>query len=84
MKKLKNNRASKSLLKLEQTSSNNLKTIEQELADKKKILHNCPCCSSLMLRHVRHKEIYWYCSHCYLEMPNTISVKNRHLLTNKK
>jgi ribosomal protein L37AE/L43A len=30
----------------------------------------CPCCSSTLLRHIRHAGIYWYCSHCHQEMPN--------------
>ena len=29
----------------------------------------CPCCSSTLLRHARHREIYWRCSYCYQEMP---------------
>jgi hypothetical protein len=31
--------------------------------------HNCPCCSYVLLRHVRLSGIYWRCSHCYQEMP---------------
>lgn len=30
---------------------------------------NCPCCSHQLLRHIRHHETYWYCSHCRQEMP---------------
>ncbi len=30
----------------------------------------CPCCSHFLLRHVRHHEIYWFCPHCYQEMPS--------------
>ncbi|MFM6189572.1 MAG: hypothetical protein ACKPEN_16670 [Planktothrix sp.] len=30
----------------------------------------CPCCSSILLRHIRPTGIYWYCSHCHQEMPN--------------
>jgi hypothetical protein len=33
-------------------------------------MNNCPCCSSTLLRHVRHSQIYWYCPHCKQEMPN--------------
>lgn len=33
-------------------------------------MNNCPCCSSTLLRHVRHSQIYWYCPHCKEEMPN--------------
>lgn len=31
---------------------------------------SCPCCSHAMLRHIRHNQIYWYCRHCWQEMPN--------------
>lgn len=23
-----------------------------------------------MLRHIRHNQIFWYCRHCWQEMPN--------------
>lgn len=29
----------------------------------------CPCCSHTLLRHARSGEIYWFCRHCYQEMP---------------
>lgn len=29
----------------------------------------CPCCSNQMLRHVRHKQIYYFCRTCWQEMP---------------
>jgi DNA-directed RNA polymerase subunit M/transcription elongation factor TFIIS len=29
----------------------------------------CPCCSSLMLPHIRSSQIYWFCRHCWQEMP---------------
>ncbi|BAU66358.1 pentapeptide repeat protein [Stanieria sp. NIES-3757] len=31
--------------------------------------HTCPCCSYLLLRHLRLGGLYWRCSHCYQEMP---------------
>jgi ribosomal protein L37AE/L43A len=31
---------------------------------------SCPCCSHAMLRHIRHNQIFWYCRHCWQEMPN--------------
>ncbi len=37
-----------------------------------------------MLRHFRQKEIYWYCSHCYLEISDTLIMKNYHLFTKKQ
>ena len=30
----------------------------------------CPCCSDSLLRHIRPKEIYWFCTQCHQEMPN--------------
>ena len=34
--------------------------------------HICPCCSSSqpLLRHISHRGIYWFCSHCHREMPD--------------
>ncbi|MFB2898519.1 hypothetical protein ACE1CI_36855 [Aerosakkonemataceae cyanobacterium BLCC-F50] len=32
-------------------------------------MNNCPCCSHQMLRHIRHHQIYWFCRHCWQEMP---------------
>ncbi|OKH32755.1 hypothetical protein NIES2119_25355 [[Phormidium ambiguum] IAM M-71] len=31
---------------------------------------SCPCCSHTLLRHIRHNQIFWYCRHCWQEMPN--------------
>ncbi|MBD2056021.1 hypothetical protein H6F88_08305 [Oculatella sp. FACHB-28] len=33
-------------------------------------MNTCPCCSEQLLRHARHNSIYWFCSHCWQEMPN--------------
>ncbi len=30
----------------------------------------CPCCSAKVLRHARHGSIYWFCHHCWQEMPD--------------
>ncbi|MDJ0519564.1 MAG: hypothetical protein F6K22_21465 [Okeania sp. SIO2F4] len=37
-------------------------------------MHTCPCCSTKLLRHVRHNSIYWYCPHCREEMPDLESI----------
>jgi len=37
-------------------------------------MNNCPCCSEPLLRHIRHNEIYWYCTSCHQEMPNFTSL----------
>lgn len=29
----------------------------------------CPCCAYPLLRHIRSRGAYWFCSHCYQEMP---------------
>lgn len=33
-------------------------------------MNTCPCCSEQMLRHARHNSIYWFCPHCWQEMPD--------------
>lgn len=33
-------------------------------------MNTCPCCSSQLLRHARHNRVYWFCPHCWQEMPN--------------
>ncbi|MCC5603213.1 hypothetical protein [Nostoc favosum] len=32
-------------------------------------MNYCPCCSSVLLEHVRGAESYWFCRHCWQEMP---------------
>ncbi|MEH2240978.1 MAG: hypothetical protein V7K30_33150 [Nostoc sp.] len=32
-------------------------------------MNYCPCCSSLLLEHIRHAESFWFCRHCWQEMP---------------
>lgn len=34
------------------------------------MLNTCPCCSEVLLRHIRHDGVYWFCQHCWQEMPN--------------
>lgn len=29
----------------------------------------CPCCSDVLLRHVRSGQIHWRCRHCYQNIP---------------
>lgn len=29
----------------------------------------CPCCDNSLLRHIRHGKIYWFCAHCWQEVP---------------
>lgn len=35
--------------------------------------HICPCCSHALLQHVSFKRTFWFCSHCYQEMPDLSS-----------
>lgn len=35
-----------------------------------KPMNECPCCANQLLRHVRHNHAYWFCPHCWQEMPN--------------
>lgn len=30
----------------------------------------CPCCSTTLIRRIRSQRVYWFCRHCYQEMPN--------------
>lgn len=45
-------------------------------------MSNCPCCSNPMLRHIRGHQIYWFCRHCWAEMPNLES-KKENLVNNR-
>jgi ribosomal protein L37AE/L43A len=38
---------------------------------------DCPCCSNRMLRHLRGHQLYWFCRHCYQEMPSLDSTLDR-------
>ncbi|NER36830.1 MAG: hypothetical protein F6J93_23150 [Oscillatoria sp. SIO1A7] len=37
----------------------------------------CPCCSGQLLRHARHSNIYWFCPHCWQEMPDLSSIATK-------
>ncbi|BAY72395.1 hypothetical protein H6G10_06710 [Anabaena cylindrica FACHB-170] len=32
-------------------------------------MNNCPCCSHQLLRHIRSREVYFFCRKCWQEMP---------------
>lgn len=42
-------------------------------------MNSCPCCSSSLLCHVRHKGVYWFCPQCRAEMPVLELTDIRHL-----
>jgi DNA-directed RNA polymerase subunit M/transcription elongation factor TFIIS len=47
----------------------------------------CPCCSNLLLRHIRQGTLYWLCRSCWAEMPNfeeDQSTVTRHPILNKQ
>jgi ribosomal protein L37AE/L43A len=33
-------------------------------------MNNCPICSGKALRHIKNGRVYWYCHHCYQEVPD--------------
>ena len=39
------------------------------------ILNICPCCSNSLLHHFGNHREYWFCRHCWSEMPNLESAK---------
>jgi ribosomal protein L37AE/L43A len=32
-------------------------------------MNHCPCCSNLLLKHIRNSHTYWFCRSCWQEMP---------------
>lgn len=34
---------------------------------------SCPCCSRSMLLHLSSRRSFWLCSHCRIEIPNSVS-----------
>lgn len=32
-------------------------------------MNNCPCCSGTLLRHIRDRNVYWFCRNCWQVMP---------------
>jgi hypothetical protein len=32
-------------------------------------MNSCPCCSDILLQHIKGSEIYWFCRSCWQEMP---------------
>lgn len=43
-------------------------------------MSTCPCCTGVLLRHIRHGRVYWFCSHCWQEMPDpTVATKTSQL-----
>lgn len=49
-----------------------------------KLMAECPCCSEKLLRHVRQGKVYWFCTHCWQEMPNLEDIVYQAVLTPKE
>lgn len=37
----------------------------------------CPCCSGQMQRHIEKHQIYWFCRHCWQEMPEIETIDRK-------
>jgi ribosomal protein L37AE/L43A len=33
-------------------------------------MNTCPCCGDALLRHARKGRVYWFCTHCWQELPD--------------
>ncbi len=33
-------------------------------------MSTCPCCTEVLLRHAHYNRVYWFCTHCWQEMPD--------------
>ncbi|MEL6786933.1 MAG: hypothetical protein AAFO76_05875 [Cyanobacteria bacterium J06607_15] len=44
----------------------------------------CPCCRSILLHHVSNRREYWFCRHCWQEMPDLEVLKLKAQLPYKK
>ncbi|AFY34290.1 hypothetical protein Cal7507_3902 [Calothrix sp. PCC 7507] len=44
-------------------------------------MNYCPCCSGRLLPHIRSSQLYWFCRHCWQDMPLIFS-KDLNLLPN--
>lgn len=38
------------------------------------MMNTCPCCSNPLLRYARSNGVYWFCPHCWQEMPDIESL----------
>jgi DNA-directed RNA polymerase subunit M/transcription elongation factor TFIIS len=45
---------------------------------------NCPCCSNMMLRHIRAHQVYWFCRSCWAEMPLLPTLTRETSISEKK
>lgn len=42
------------------------------------LLTLCPCCSDRMVRYIGNHKDYWFCRHCWQEMPNLEMIERQH------
>lgn len=47
-------------------------------------LYVCPCCSSPLLHHVNSRGEYWFCRHCWQEMPDVELKQERKVQSHRK
>lgn len=40
---------------------------------------SCPVCSNVLLRHIGHGDVYFFCNHCWQELPDV-----EHLVQEKR
>lgn len=40
-------------------------------------MDTCPCCADILLRHIGHGRLYWFCRSCWAEMPNMKEYRDR-------
>ncbi|MCJ8280074.1 MAG: hypothetical protein MJK14_09210 [Rivularia sp. ALOHA_DT_140] len=43
-------------------------------------MNYCPCCKDILLCHISHNHIYWFCPSCWQKMP-VCDLQNSHSLT---
>ena len=42
-------------------------------------MNKCPCCAETLLRHTRQGTVYWFCTHCWQEMPDlAMGIQTKH------
>ncbi len=40
-------------------------------------MHTCSCCADVLLRHVNHGSLSWFCRSCWAEMPSVEEYRAR-------
>ncbi len=45
------------------------------------IRNKCPYCRDVLLRHARHRGVYWFCTSCWQEIPDKMTNISSHQTT---